>query len=663
MPRVQGMIQRLEHFTSKLSGSDDKQILRLRHGKILKGAYKGTRKGRFKHWIARPLLSKEAKEKRIKYLEAVTSAESKALAKELCADISKRTPVPYEVGREVTVNDVKTVLEASQEDREEFSRTVRQFVSSSATASSLRKTPIDAARKRLDQALMDRSIRHHEQIKQLHREVLQILNEQKKIRKSRRKPLVEGGAPLELNNLRKLKREVGALIQEKMLSLALFREAQEYAMKEQVEELETTPQKTVSDERRQQLLEDFVESPKPKEAARESVALLAARHMLNNGFEVDKADIPDLDIPEQKLALDNEIERLRERNTAWADEVAVLLEAGKYKEARIVEDLARDSEAMKLLGNVRNVFADNAWDKFLNKQRKKVRKGKKLRIQSPNQKRIHRRGPSLRKVRPQTYLDRIRPWRGDQTRVATAHAKQMITRPQEYDGNVQGKEGIVEQTLGMLQAKYRELAQDHNAFQLQEIRDYLEKNIHDRRVAVTEPVTRMKRPLDGIPLDTGLVSPEDDQSDSVLPSTSDTYTDDGMPHFDTSQFETGSVVSTDSGNISDLGKVEDLDDMEGMEGMEDDVFEPETTLEAQDTFSDLVDVAKKKLRPKSVSDLDDLENKDDTPRQRSNSTSASTRPEVTLTPMEKVRSKQRTNWYSEMIKPDQRPPPLDDPEN
>ena len=659
MPRVQGIIQRLEQFTSKLSSSDENQILRLRHGKIRKGAYRGTKKGRFKHWMAKPFLSKEAKAKRKEYLLEVTNTESRVLAKALCADISKRTPVPYEVDRQVTVRDVKIVLEESKEDREEFARTVREFTSSSATTSQLRKNPMDAARKRLEQALMDRSIRHHDQIKQLHKEAVEILTRQKKTKKSRRQPLADGEPLLELKNVKKLKKQIGSLVEEKMLSLALFREAEEYAMREPQPDLEATPQEPISDERRLELLDDFVRSDKAQKAPRKSVALLAAKHMLENGVEVREADIPNLDssqppenLKREQEALANEVKRYRGQREEWAHQVADLLENHQFKEARLVEDLARDSEAMRLLGNVREAFADQTWDNYLKKQRKKIKKGKKIQVQSHDKKRVRSRGPSLRKIRPQTYLDRIRPWRGNHTRVATTHAKQMISRPTRYDGNVLPKEAIIEQTLGKMQAKYRELSWDSNTYLLRELRDYLEKNIHDRQVAVTEPVIRMKRPLDDIPLDTRPVSSEEVMDDSFLPTTPDSLDNDDIPQFDTSQFEAGSVVSTDSGNVSDLGKIEDLDDMEK------DVFEPETPIEVQDTLSELVNVAKEQLRPKSVSDLDDLQDKDELPRQRSTSVSDSTNQKTKLSPVNRALANRTSNWYAKQIKSDQGPPPL-----
>ena len=599
MPRAQGMIQRLEQFTSKLSDSDDKQILRLRHGKIRKGAYHGTRSGRFKHWIAKLFLSKEQKEKRIRYLQAVTSAESVALAKELCADISKRTPIPYRVDREVTVKDVKMILEASGNDRKQFSRTVRQFVSSSATLSTLRDKPVDAARKGLEQSLMNRSIRHHDQMKQLHKEAIQLLEEQKRTKKSRRKPLVDGGAPLDLTNFKTLKKEIDALVQEKMLSLALFREAQEYAMKEQRGEPEATPQMPVPEERRHRLLKDFVESTKPEQAPRKSIALLAAEHMLQNGFEVDQADIP----TSNSSALNNEISRLRERKTAWANEVANLLEAGKFKEARIVEDLTRDSEAMRLLGGLRGAFADTAWDKFLKKQRKKIQRGKKLQNQNPQQKKIRRRGPNLRKIRPQTHFDLARPGLGDHTRVATAHAKQMISRPKDYDGNIQDKESIIEQTLAMLQSKYRELSRDHNAFQLQEIRDYLDKIVYDRHVAVVEPVIRVKNPLEGVPLDTVSISGKEAAENIPFSASSDSEDGNDVPEFDFDHLEMVSVTSTDSALVAEIDQEE----------LEDDVFEPETKTEGLNSLNEPVSTEKEKRQAKSVSDQNFPQDRDDHP--------------------------------------------------
>ena len=656
MPRVQGIIQRLEHFTSNLSGSDEKTVLRLRHGKIREGAYKGTRKGRFKHWLAKPFLSKKARKERKEYLQAVTEAESKALAKALSADISKRSPIPYEVDCQVNVQDVKTVLEASKEDREKFARTVRQFVSSSASSSQLHTNPVGAAKKCLEQALMDRSIRHHDQIKELHKEAVEILDQQKKTKKSKRKPLVDGEPLLELKNVNTLKKQISALVEEAMLNLALFREAEEYAMKEQLADLETTPQVTITEERRLELLDDFVKSDKAQKAPRKSIALLAAQHMLAHGVEIYKADIPNLDSnqPPEKLAreeeaLAKEIEHYRARPQQWSQQVAELLEQHQFKEARVVEDLARDSQTMKLLGKVREAFADGDWDKHLKKQRKKIKKGKNLKVQNHNQKKVHGQGPSLEKIRPQTLLDRIHPWRGNHTRVATTHAKQMISRPTGYDGNIQSKEAIVEQTLGMMQAKYQELVWDKNTSLLSDLRHYLEKNIHARRVEVTQPVVLIKRPLQDIPFDTSPVFSKEDQNKSALSPRLSLSSADDIPTFDLEKLETS---STDSGHNPDIGNMENFKDQEP-----DDVFESEPAVKDQNSPNELVEAEKEELQTKSVSEVVHLGNKDELPEQRSTSTSNSTKPEPTRSSMEDILSRQRINRYAQLVKPAPEPPP------
>ena len=681
MPRVQGIIQRLEQFTSKLSDSDDKQILRLRHGKIRKGAYKGTKKGRFKHWMAKPFISKKKKEKRKKYLADVTRAESEALASALSADISKRTPIPYEVDRQVTVQDVKTVLKASEKDRDEFESTVRKFVSSSATTSQLRRSPMDAARKYLDQTLMDRKIRHHDQIKQLQKQAFEIIDEQKRIKKSRRQPLIKGAQPLELKNAKKLKRQIAALVEEKMLSLALFREAEEYAMKEMVDSSEATPQKTVTDEQREKLLDSFFKSGKAKKRPNTSIALLAAEHMLANGFVVDEADIPNLDSnqpPEElekaETALANEIKYLRNQKVRWAYQVADLLEKHKFKEARVVEDLARDTETMHMFGFIRDEVSDGAWNKYLNKQRKKIRKGKKIKLQSHDRKKVRLRGPTPKTVRPQTYFDQVRPWRGTHSRVETSHAKQLISRPTSYDGNIQNREAIVEQTLGMIQAKYRELSWVSNTSLLRELRDYLEENIHDRDVEAIEPVLRINKPLKGIPFSIDSVSSEDDLNEPTLSPRPSSSGSDDVPLFDTEKLEAMSTVTTSSGYSTDIANMEDV------EGP-DDVFEPDifstppsVSVHSEDTDNTEAPEEQNKIfrselastssvdsgHATDTGEIEDAEEPDEVFISDRASTSNTKKPTSILQAVQETQRQQNIDRLAQLIKPEQKPPPLDD---
>lgn len=208
MSRVntQGIIQQLKHYTS--SDFDDQLVLRLHNNKIIEGSYKGSRWGQFKHWCTSPFLSQEARNSREQYLQQVTSEESVALAKALCRDISRRTPVPFDADKSLTVKDIKQVITASKTDRQKFSQIVRDLINCATVPDPLGKAPVQALSERIDQAINDRTIRRTVQIKQLCNEVIDAINK-RNISGSEKKQLV--------NNVNKLlfqKQEFLLLLQE-----------------------------------------------------------------------------------------------------------------------------------------------------------------------------------------------------------------------------------------------------------------------------------------------------------------------------------------------------------------------------------------------------------------------------------------------------------------
>ena len=333
---------------------------------------------------------------------------------------------------------------------------------------------------------MDCSIRRPEQLKQLEREVVETLSQRREAHRAS-EPLPKA---LQGKNFKKLKQRLTKVMEEKLLTLALFRQAEEYATKEMLTGLEDIPKTSsvgpvpVPLARQRELVKSFVDSNPIADSAHKSIALLSAEHMLAHGFNVEDQDIPDLSQEGVQSQVDAEIKRLRDQDSYWSHEVADLMEQQKFREAHVVTELARDSESLELLEDLREQEADRGWDKFLGNQRDKIKKGKKPKVQSHNTKRLKHRGPDLKKAHPQNVFDRVRPWRGGLSRLATAFAKQTISTPVERDGDgsVQSRQQMIEQTLNMMRSKYKSFSEEHNAVMMTQLQEYLEKNLRDRQV-------------------------------------------------------------------------------------------------------------------------------------------------------------------------------------
>ena len=518
MPSItQGMTQRLENFTHQLNDSEQNSVLRLHNGKIVKGEYKGTRLGRFFHWSTQLFRTRKQRLVRKTYLQKITNNESRALAEELCKDISKRTPVPYQVNsglQRIRVQDAKKILKRTQTERDKFSQVVNEVVASAATPNPLRTDVVDSAGDRVYQSLMDRTIRRQEQLKQLEHEVIETLDH----KRNHRKPGESFLPSLKGSKYKQLKQRFSQKIGDKLLTLALFREAEEYATKQALTNLRdisktsSVEQSAVSLEDQRKLVNSFVNSDHESHRANKSIAQLTAEYMLKHGFEVDEADLPDLSQEGVQGQLEAEINELSGTDSYWAQEIAHLLRENKFKEAHIVRELAKDSGSIELLDSLREKVADDKWDNYQAGQQKKLKAGKKLKG----------RGPKLSKESSQNVFDRVRPWRGGLSRIATAFAKQAISKPVERDGDgsTQEKHEMIEQTLNMMKAKYKSFSEQHNAAMMTQLREYLEKNLQDRHVEIVHGmkfIDPLSKPEPAEPyFDVTLATEDDDDDEPVF---------------------------------------------------------------------------------------------------------------------------------------------------
>lgn len=459
MPQIdQGMISVISSYTEKLKESQENDILRLHHGEVKRGQYKGTLRGRFKHFFI-SLFSEERKTQRQNYLENRTKAESIALGEKLCEDISRRTASPYEVTRPISVRDVATLLEASKAEREQFDQVVSEVLDTVTTPSSV-QTPSDAIKDRMQQHLMSRSITNHRQIQLLKEQVESKLQQRAFWRKSRRPIDPRTQKPVSrLKNFKKVRRMAREAIDAKMSTLALLREAEDYAFRQQVtpsaRKIERrnqvegfiTAQEPIPSRRQEEILKQIAANTPG--AVRKPLAIIAAEQMVEQGISVEAADLPQ---PDQAA-----IERgLKQPKGSWDYEIARLLQQGNSKAVVLAEEIRKDQLPLKKLKAFRKAVSE----------------------------------------KNQRDTDRAMPWNTGHTRVATRHAKDAISYPETVDGNVQGKEGIVQQTLNMLRAKYPELAESHNNGNMETVREFLNRHVVDRTVSAVRPLTYIRRPLD-----------------------------------------------------------------------------------------------------------------------------------------------------------------------
>ena len=553
MSRVhQGMIQRLEHYTGQLKAKDDETILRLHKGKIKKGAYRGTITGSLKHLFSGRALTAAGRTARYKYLKDITEAESKALADSLCKDISRRTPVTYKAEQIISPKDVKVLLDASEAERAAFDKIVDEFVATTTTESLLHD-PQKAAETRLGQHLMDRSIAHHAQMQFLKKQVVARLK-QKSSRKKSHRPINSKTKEPEarLRRFKQIRRIAEQTIDARMPTLALLQEAEQYAFREKNHGIQGPDRKIRKDGRMEPL--KITQNPIPENSQQEILAALekstpgmprtfiaelAIEHMLELGVTVDPADFPQRDTDKKEAAFQKRLESLRTSRSSWDYLVADLLEDGEYEKAILLEDIAKDARPLLALEQLRDKIADKAFSKD---QKSRIKGLKKRKV-------VNRKAPSIKKKRPQNAIDRVMPWRGGHTHIETRLAKEAVSFPLSVDGNTQGKEEIIQQTINLLKAKYPELGSVHTRGDLEVVRQYLDHHVHDRTVAEVTPFTYIKQPLKD--LDQPLVYIEEDESPEQIPVTTSISSENlDTPLFESDKVTGLAIPETDSDSSS-----------------------------------------------------------------------------------------------------------------
>ncbi len=231
----QGMIQRLEEYTSRLKENDQDTILRLHKGQIKKGAYKGTWSRHFTHFIVR-IFSRKVGEQYNKYLDEVTQKESRALASALCKDISRRTPMIYKSDQTINTRGVKHLLEESARERQQFDKMLNEFVAI-ATTSIQRHDLRETTGQYLNRHLTEKGIAHYDQMQFLRTSALRQLK-QKSSSKKHQPP------EKRLKRAHHCRAVIEQVIDEKMLTLAFFNEAEQYALRNMTECSDISPNKS-----------------------------------------------------------------------------------------------------------------------------------------------------------------------------------------------------------------------------------------------------------------------------------------------------------------------------------------------------------------------------------------------------------------------------------
>ena len=213
------------------------------------------------------------------------------------------------------------------------------------------------AETRLGQHLMKRHIAHHAQMQFLKKEVIGKLKQRSSRKKSRRPLDSEGKPEKRLKAFKKARRLAERTIDERMPTLALLHEAEQYAFKENAQDMkgisgpdrqaridgEVTALELEQNPIKKKDQEAFLNSLKDRTpgTTRKMVAELAVEHMLELGITVDPGEFPQRETTKQEEVFQKRLKNLRESRSSWDHLVADLLEDKDYEKAILLEDIAQ----------------------------------------------------------------------------------------------------------------------------------------------------------------------------------------------------------------------------------------------------------------------------------------------------------------------------------
>ena len=452
---------------------NENEVLRLRNGKIERGAFKGTKKQRFVGWFVQHFRGRKYKESyfkaRAEDFQRINAEESYELALALQKDLSKRSPEPYDTGQEVTVKRAKELIAESKEDRETFQALVQKIVSPMLNKPKTLSDATHGATAVVDMEVTKQFLRRDVQVRQLRREVAQTLKK-------------KGVAKESIEQLDKL-------LDDKAIKVNLFATARDYAVR-----LYAPTEGNVEWVRSPAVTKANIDEWKEKRALDEK----QSHHVLVKTNASDLATKEILEEEKEPLlegkrlkgsARRTHIQKLKGMPQEWAEEAAKLYDAGdaeSERKATIIEREGRKNDERRNLQKKRHYTQDSIKSKnpfrFIGAKRKLQDIEKQL--EEVDHQLMYKEHYQAKEEFPLTasHHSNYPPEHVDRVK-----ARMMDHRPFAYSDVAMEKDDAIEKTVEMIVSKYPSFGNPEYEYLMDEMRQHLSSHLSDRMVAVATP--------------------------------------------------------------------------------------------------------------------------------------------------------------------------------
>lgn len=472
---------------------EETEILRLRKGKIERGAFKGTRKQRFVGWLVRHFRGTKYKAAYLKrksedYKE-INDQESYDLALALKKDLSKRSPrayeivmqrdlgervrQPHEIRGQVTVKEAKELLEHSAGDRAKFDQLVQKVVSPILNPPQTASDPTQGATSAVSRAVNQQFLCRDIQVSQLRLEV---------------------GKMLRSHDVKETKIErLDRMLDDEAIKVSLFATARDYATRLYAprtgdhwrKHIEPSEEQLTGWQEKRNLSNEQSRALLKKKSATE----LATELIIKN----EAGPLPD----GQRLkgtARIKHIQRLRKMPHPWAAEAARLYErddATDDHKAMIVEREGKENDARRKLQNKRRNAQDN------------LKSGNPFRRIGANR-RLHDLEKQLEESDQHLLVKKFPLSKEEKPHAASNHSnypnrhsemvkeKVMEHHPLVWSDTAMEKDDAIAKTVELMMTKYPSFQESQYEYLMDELRDHLSQYLSDRAVMAIQPQAHTK---------------------------------------------------------------------------------------------------------------------------------------------------------------------------
>ena len=465
------------------TAGDENEILRLRKGKIERGAFRGTRTQRFKGWLVKNFRGQKYREAYLKAqaedFKTINDLESYNLAIALQEDLSKRAPVPYKIEEKVTVKRVKELLEQSAEERKTFHHLVAAVTAPILNHPEALTDPAHGALSVVDLAVNKQFLRRDVQVSQLRKEVAELLKNQG------------------VNNSES--ERLDQMLNDKALKVNLFVTARDYAIRLYAPGNEESTQHAEPDQKQAlqwQEKRGLENKENRAQLKKQNVTELATEMMI----EAETEPLTD----GQRLTGTprlRHIKKLKRTRKDWATHAAKLYETGTVDDERKAVIIEREGKRFDERSDLQK-RRHKAQDRLHSpnpvrrwKARRTLQDVEKQ-LQEPDPHLLAKESPKAAEEMPQQAVHHSN-YPGQHSEMVKD--KKMKHRPITYSSVAMGKEEAIQRTLEHIITKYPSFGQKQYEYLINELKEHLSSYLTSRSVAVSEPQNLLKVEEEEVP--------------------------------------------------------------------------------------------------------------------------------------------------------------------